>query len=263
MEKENKKPQLEELLGIHVDEKFVPTQSQWSELYVEWHDDIVDSLFGWGSKAEVADAVSDSFFKLAGISNRFHLENPLEAKTLKNWWNTVRLQAKGVLGHERQRQHWRDANSNTISELNKKILREAKRSNPSRNEREDISHLRQLLGLLVEREGEERNVEMPGERMDAEQFNEGVRRFVARICSLHGIKSKNYLAFVRYVLDDCSACEVAQEIWGPMSLAELARRKNSLFVNKNKVLGWLKRFARDWKMSRGGSYRSFVEEVVL
>lgn len=244
--------------------KYIPSGEEWAELYTEWHDEIVESLFGWGSKAEVADAVSDAFFKLAGISDRLNLSKPLEPKTRKNWWNSIRIQAKGVLGHERRRNHWA-SKCDTVEELSKDIRRGEKRSNNlSRTEREDLCHARQLMGLLVEREGEERMIAMPGERMDAEQFNEGIRRFVAKICSSHGIKRENYLAFVRYVLDDCSAYEVAQEIWGPTdSLAELARRKNVLFVNKNKVLGWLKRFARDWKKSRGGSYRSFVEEVVL
>lgn len=53
--------------------------------------------------------------------------------------------------------------------------------------------------------------------------------------------------------------EVAVEVWGSTdSLAEIAARRNNLFVIKNRVMRLLKDVAADWRL-HGGDYSTFVD----
>ncbi len=74
--------------------KFVPTREQWGVFYKEWYRDLVKSLWKECDPEAAADAVSEAFLKLAGLSERYRLEKPLEAMPKAVWKSFVRKQAE-------------------------------------------------------------------------------------------------------------------------------------------------------------------------
>ncbi len=99
----------------------------------------------------------------------------------------------------------------------------------------------------------------PGDEMAASDFKRRVRELVAAVCREHRLREKDYRAFVLYVLEGYSAREVVDMVYGPTEdPLEIARRKDSLFVMKHRVIKWLRKFAASWR-AQGGSYQTFVE----
>ena len=234
------------------DEKFIPTVAEWGMLYAAWSRKIVRSLRKWGSEADAADATQEAFLKLMGLSKKYRLERPLASMPSEAWRAHVRQQARWILGHENEKTRYWRAKANTVDELARE-LDEADEDAKCRS--------RRLMGLLVEQEGRETEAEIPGERLDAERLRSKVRALVDEVCRAHGVSARNRNAFVRYVLDEAPAAEVAVEVWGATdSLAEIAARRNNLFVIRNRVMCHLKDAAANWQ-SRGCDCAAFLDVV--
>lgn len=232
------------------DEKFIPTIAEWGKLYNTWARKIAQSLWKWGSEADAQDATQEAFLKVMGLSKKSRLEKPLEPMPIGTWYAHVRQQAKWILCHENEKvRYWR-SKANTMDELARE-LDEADEDAKCRG--------RRLMGLLVDLEGREMEAELPGGRLDAEWLWRKVRVLVDNVCRAHGVSSRNRNAFVRYVLDEMPTAEVAVEVWGATdSLAEIAARRNNLFVIKNRVMCLLKDVAADWQL-HGGDYSTFLD----
>ncbi len=84
-------------------EKFIPTLERWAELYGQWFNRMVRSLWRHGSKADCEEAVHVAFLKAAGLSENLKLRRKLESRTEKEWYSCVLWQARGVLSHMHQR----------------------------------------------------------------------------------------------------------------------------------------------------------------
>lgn len=232
------------------DEKFIPTIAEWGKLYNTWAKKIAKSLWKWGSEADALDATQEAFLKIMGLSKKYRLEKPLEPMPIGAWYAHIRQQAKWILCHENVKDRYWCAKANTINELVRE-LDEADEDTKCRG--------RRLMGLLVDLEGREAEAEIPGDRLDAEWLWCKVRGLVDNVCRAHGVSLRNRNAFVRYVLDEMPTVEVAVEVWGTTdSLAEIAARRNNLFVIKNRVMRLLKDVAADWQL-HGGNYSTFVD----
>ena len=84
-------------------EKFIPTLERWAELYGQWFNHMVCSLWKHGSKADCEEAVQVAFLKVMGLSENLKLSKELEPRTEKEWYSCVKWQARGVLSHMHQR----------------------------------------------------------------------------------------------------------------------------------------------------------------
>ena len=232
------------------DEKFIPTIAEWGKLYNDWARKIAKSLWKWGSEADALDTTQEAFLKIMGLSKKYRIEKPLEPMAVGAWYAHVRQQAKWILCHENEKSWYWRAKANTVDELIRE-LDEADEDTKCRG--------RRLMGLLVDLEGREMEAELPGDRLDAEWLWHRVRTLVDDVCRTHSVSSRNRRAFVRYVLDEMPTAEVAVEVWGMTdSLAEIAARRNNLFVVKNRIMRILKDVAADWRL-RGGDYSTFVD----
>ena len=232
------------------DEKFIPTIAEWGKLYNDWARKIAKSLWKWGSEGDALDATQEAFLKIEGLSKKYRLEKPLEPMPVGAWYAHVRQQAKWILRHENAKARYWSAKANTVDELVRE-LDEADEDTTCRG--------RRLMGLLVDLEGREAEVEIPGDRLDAEWLWRKVRGLVDNVCRAHGVSMRNRNSVVRYVLDEMPTTEVAVEVWGETdSLAEIAARRNNLFVIKNRVMRLLKDIAADWQ-SHGGDYSTFLD----
>ena len=258
MEKENKSaPQLEEMLGIREGEKFVPTQDQWLTLMGAWHKEICGVLWSTGSKAMVEDAVSEAFLKVSGLSERYKLEKPIQKPmSLKALRNFVIRQAKWMMGHERERAHrWQTcfASSEELARnnANRKCGLEARDDDPEK-------HDRKLEEVVVDFEGREAELPVPGDHYDETHLKDRVRRLVEDYCVSHKVNPRAAKAYVKYTLDEENIRDVVTDIWGAVSdEAELARRIGYIYVGCNRITNGLIKWARQFRQD-GGTYDTFL-----
>ena len=256
MKKETEKPQLEEMLGIREGEKFVPTQDQWLTLMGAWHKEICGVLWSNGPKAMVEDAVSEAFLKVSGLSDRYKLENPIQKPmSLKALRNFVIQQAKWIMGHERERAHrWQTcfASSEELARnnANRKCSLEARDDDTEK-------HDRKLEEVVVDFEGREAALPIPGDHYDEVHLKDRVRRLVKDYCKEHRVKREAAEAYVRYVLDEEDIRDVVNAIWAVSDEAELARRIGYIYVGCNRITNGLIKWARQFKQD-GGTYETFL-----
>lgn len=254
---ETKKPQLEEMLGIREGEKFVPTQDQWLTLMGAWHKEICGVLWSTGPKAMVEDAVSEAFLKVSGLSDRYKLEKPIQKPiSLKALRNFVIKQAKWMMGHERERAHrWQTCFGSS---------EELARNNANRKcgleafDDDTETHDRKLEEVVVDFEGREAELPVPGDNYDEAHLTDRVRRLVEDYCVSHKVNPRAAKAYVKYALDEEDIRDVVADVWGAVSdEAELARRIGYVYVRCHRITNGLLQWARQFKKD-GGTYVTFL-----
>lgn len=81
------------------EERFIPTNEQWGELYALWFKKLTKSLARYASWSTAEEAVQEAFLKVMGLSETLHLSKQLTAHTVGEWYSFVFWHARGVLSN--------------------------------------------------------------------------------------------------------------------------------------------------------------------
>lgn len=89
------------MINIKNEERFIPTEEEWGELYALWFKKLTKAIARYTSWLMAEEAVQEAFLKVMGLSRTLHLSKEITARTIGEWYSFVLWQARGVLSNMR------------------------------------------------------------------------------------------------------------------------------------------------------------------
>lgn len=239
--------------------KFVPTPEEWKLIYARHFARIVDWLKCKCGEDDAKDCVQSAYQKILGLS-RSRLEKPLQPLTVSGWALFVHQQAEWILGHERAKNSQWVSAAETTADLAKEIEGIQNDTELTSRQRADVLRSRRrLLRYLVGLEDAEERSVSPVDSIDGNICAQRFRSLFEAVCNKHRVSAKVREAFLRVVIGEESSTAVVLAVWGYTDdEGEIETRKGNLYRIKNRIIGYLLSFAKEWKRN-GGSYNSFLE----